>query len=58
MAFSSKSFNNLLSTRPVSELLSSEQYEEYVEEVKATPSPPTEGTEGEQPNPPTEKVGI
>jgi hypothetical protein len=56
MVFSSKSFNNLLSTRPIAELLTSEQYKEYEEEVKATPPPPTEGTEDEQP--PTEKVGI
>lgn len=56
--FSSKSFNNLLSTRPIAELLTSEQYKKYEEEVKATPPTPTEGTEGEQPLPPTEKVGI
>ena len=55
MAFPSKSFNNLLSTRPITELLSSEQYEEYEEEVKAAPPPPTEGTEEQSP---TEKVGI
>jgi hypothetical protein len=56
MTFSLKSFNNLLSTRPIAELLSPEQYEELEEEVKAAPSPPAEGME-EQP-PPTEKVGI
>ena len=56
MTFSSKSFNNLLSTRQISELLSPEQYKEFEEEVKATPPPPTEGTEGQPP--PTEKVGI
>jgi hypothetical protein len=46
-----KSFNNLLSTRPIAELLSPEQYEEYEEEVKA--APPPEGSE----EPPTEKAG-
>ncbi|CAB5325350.1 unnamed protein product [Rhizophagus irregularis] len=49
-------FNNLLSTRPIAELLTSEQYKKYEEEVKATPPTPTEGTEGEQPLPPTEKT--
>ncbi|CAG8740784.1 10381_t:CDS:10, partial [Funneliformis caledonium] len=49
-------FNNLLSTRPITELLSPEQYKEYEEEVKAAPLPPTEETEGEQQSPPTEKT--
>ncbi|CAI2186839.1 8955_t:CDS:10 [Funneliformis geosporum] len=48
-------FNNLLSTRPITELLSPEQYKEYEEEVKAAPPPPTEEIDGEQTTP-TEKT--
>jgi len=55
---SSKSFNNLLSTRPITELLSPEQYKEYEEEVKAAPPPPSEGTEEQSIEKSGEKVDI